>query len=52
MRIALPFVTFFSVLCGYFVLRPVRDEIGVHVVVRLHVDHVGARAQRREEALS
>jgi AAA family ATP:ADP antiporter len=29
MRIALPFVTFFSVLCGYFVLRPVRDEIGV-----------------------
>ncbi|MEO8382744.1 MAG: MFS transporter [Acidobacteriota bacterium] len=29
MRIAIPFVTFFSVLCGYFVLRPVRDEIGV-----------------------
>lgn len=29
MRIALPFATFFSVLCGYFVLRPVRDEIGV-----------------------
>ena len=29
MRVALPFVTFFSVLCGYFVLRPVRDEIGV-----------------------
>jgi AAA family ATP:ADP antiporter len=28
MRVALPFVTFFSVLCGYFVLRPVRDEIG------------------------
>lgn len=27
-KIALPFVTFFSVLCGYFVLRPVRDEIG------------------------
>lgn len=29
MRLALPFVTFFCVLCGYFVLRPVRDEIGV-----------------------
>ncbi|HYC63010.1 MAG TPA: MFS transporter [Thermoanaerobaculia bacterium] len=29
MRVILPFVTFFSVLCGYFVLRPVRDEIGV-----------------------
>jgi AAA family ATP:ADP antiporter len=29
MRVALPFVTFFCVLCGYFVLRPVRDEIGV-----------------------
>ncbi|HEX2059139.1 MAG TPA: MFS transporter [Thermoanaerobaculia bacterium] len=29
MRVALPFLTFFSVLCGYFVLRPVRDEIGV-----------------------
>jgi AAA family ATP:ADP antiporter len=29
MRIAVPFATFFSVLCGYFVLRPVRDEIGV-----------------------
>lgn len=29
MRIALPFVTFFSVLCGYFVLRPVREEISV-----------------------
>ena len=28
MRIAVPFATFFSVLCGYFVLRPVRDEIG------------------------
>ncbi|HYH09008.1 MAG TPA: MFS transporter [Thermoanaerobaculia bacterium] len=27
MRVAVPFVTFFSVLCGYFVLRPVRDEI-------------------------
>ncbi|MDQ3280365.1 MAG: MFS transporter [Acidobacteriota bacterium] len=23
-----PFATFFSILCGYFVLRPVRDEIG------------------------
>ena len=33
MRIALPFVTFFSVLCGYFVLRPVRDEIGVRAGV-------------------
>ena len=29
MRIALPFITFFSVLCGYFVIRPVRDEIAV-----------------------
>ena len=28
MRVVLPFLTFFSVLCGYFVLRPVRDEIG------------------------
>ena len=28
MRVAVPFITFFSVLCGYFVLRPVRDEIG------------------------
>jgi ATP:ADP antiporter, AAA family len=28
MRAAIPFLTFFSVLCGYFVLRPVRDEIG------------------------
>lgn len=36
MRIALPFVTFFSVLCGYFVLRPVRDEIGV----RAGVEHL------------
>ena len=33
MRIALPFVTFFSVLCGYFVLRPVRDEIAVRAGV-------------------
>ena len=33
MRIALPFLTFFSVLCGYFVLRPVRDEIGVRAGV-------------------
>ncbi|MGZ5472984.1 MAG: NTP/NDP exchange transporter [Thermoanaerobaculia bacterium] len=33
MRIALPFVTFFCVLCGYFVLRPVRDEIGVRAGV-------------------
>lgn len=29
MRIALPFITFFCVLCGYFVVRPVRDEIAV-----------------------
>src|SRR5687767_12318506 len=29
MRAVLPFLTFFCVLCGYFVLRPVRDEIGV-----------------------
>lgn len=28
MRAALPFLTFFCVLCGYFVVRPVRDEIG------------------------
>jgi ATP:ADP antiporter, AAA family len=27
-RVVLPLLTFFSVLCGYFVLRPVRDEIG------------------------
>jgi AAA family ATP:ADP antiporter len=33
MRTALPFLTFFSVLCGYFVLRPVRDEIGVRAGV-------------------
>jgi AAA family ATP:ADP antiporter len=33
MRIAVPLVTFFSVLCGYFVLRPVRDEIGVRAGV-------------------
>lgn len=33
MRVALPFLTFFSVLCGYFVLRPVRDEIGVRAGV-------------------
>lgn len=29
MRIVLPLATFFCVLCGYFVLRPVRDEISV-----------------------
>jgi ATP:ADP antiporter, AAA family len=29
MKILLPFTTFFCVLCGYFVLRPVRDEISV-----------------------
>lgn len=29
----LPFLTFFSVLCGYFVLRPVRDEIGARAGV-------------------
>lgn len=33
MRIAFPFLTFFCVLCGYFVLRPVRDEIGVRAGV-------------------
>jgi AAA family ATP:ADP antiporter len=27
-RAVLPFLTFFCVLCGYFVMRPVRDEIG------------------------
>jgi AAA family ATP:ADP antiporter len=32
-RVVLPFLTFFSVLCGYFVLRPVRDEIGVRAGV-------------------
>ena len=32
-RVVLPFVTFFCVLCGYFVLRPVRDEIGVRAGV-------------------
>src|SRR5688572_14502026 len=33
MRVALPFATFFSVLCGYFVLRPVREEISVRAGV-------------------
>lgn len=33
MRAVLPFLTFFSVLCGYFVLRPVRDEIGARAGV-------------------
>ena len=33
MRIALPVVTFFCVLCGYFVLRPVREEISVRAGV-------------------
>ncbi|HYI11905.1 MAG TPA: MFS transporter [Thermoanaerobaculia bacterium] len=33
MRVVLPFSTFFFVLCGYFVLRPVRDEIGVRAGV-------------------
>lgn len=33
MRVAVPFATFFCVLCGYFVLRPVRDEIGVRAGV-------------------
>lgn len=36
MRVALPFITFFSILCGYFVLRPVRDEIGV----RAGIEHL------------
>jgi AAA family ATP:ADP antiporter len=33
MRVVLPFVTFFFVLCGYFVVRPVRDEIAVRAGV-------------------
>ena len=33
MRVVLPFVTFFFVLCGYFILRPVRDEIGARAGV-------------------
>ncbi|HEX8255003.1 MAG TPA: MFS transporter [Thermoanaerobaculia bacterium] len=33
MRAVVPFLTFFSVLCGYFVLRPVRDEIGARAGV-------------------
>lgn len=33
MRVVIPFITFFCVLCGYFVLRPVRDEIGVRAGV-------------------
>lgn len=33
MRIVLPLATFFCVLCGYFVLRPVRDEISVRAGV-------------------
>ena len=33
LRVVLSFLTFFSVLCGYFVLRPVRDEIGVRAGV-------------------
>lgn len=33
MRLLLPFISFFSILCGYFVLRPVRDEIGVRAGV-------------------
>jgi AAA family ATP:ADP antiporter len=36
MRVVLPVLTFFSVLCGYFVLRPVRDEISV----RAGVEHL------------
>jgi AAA family ATP:ADP antiporter len=36
MRVVLPFLTFFSVLCGYFVLRPVRDEIGA----RAGIEHL------------
>lgn len=28
-RLLLAFVMFFSVLCGYYILRPVRDEMGV-----------------------
>lgn len=33
MRIVLPFSTFFFVLCGYFILRPVRDEIAARAGV-------------------
>ena len=33
MRVVLPFLTFFCVLCSYFVLRPVRDEIGARAGV-------------------
>lgn len=33
MRIVVPFLTFFCVLCGYFVLRPVRDEIAARAGV-------------------
>lgn len=33
MRIIVPFLTFFCVLSGYFVLRPVRDEIAVRAGV-------------------
>ena len=36
MRVVVPFLTFFSVLCGYFMLRPVRDEIGA----RAGVEHL------------
>ena len=32
-RVVVPFAAFFCVLCGYFVLRPVRDEIGVRAGV-------------------
>jgi AAA family ATP:ADP antiporter len=32
-RVVVAFTTFFCVLCGYFVLRPVRDEIGVRAGV-------------------
>jgi AAA family ATP:ADP antiporter len=33
MRVVIPFLTFFCVLSGYFVLRPVRDEISVRAGV-------------------
>lgn len=33
LRVALPFATFFCVLSGYFMLRPVRDEIAVRAGV-------------------
>ena len=36
MRVVVPFLTFFSILCSYFMLRPVRDEIGT----RAGIEHL------------